>query len=230
MRLLALETATEGCSAALSIDGAVSARFELAPRRHTQLLLPMVEELLAEADMTVSGLDAIAFGRGPGSFTGVRIAAAVAQGLAFGADLPLVPVSTLAALAAGALPEGRAGTVLALIDARMDEVYAGLFSVETSGRLNPVWPERVCPPAEVPSPLAADWIATGSGWDRYGAGIIDRLSVPPARVEAGALPLAASTVRLAAFEFAQGGGLAPEDALPVYLRDQVATPPAMPGR
>lgn len=226
MKLLALETATEGCSVALLIDGVVTERFELAPRRHTELVLPMAESLLAEAGLAISGLDAIAFGRGPGSFTGVRIAAAVAQGLALGADLPLVPVSTLQALAAGARPVDGAGPVLALIDARMNEVYAGLFVRQPDGSLDPVWPERVCPPADVPSPEDAGWIATGSGWDRYGPELAGRFAVPPARVISEALPRAADTARLAARAFAEGGGVDVESALPVYLRDQVATPPA----
>src|SRR5690554_2590516 len=105
MKILAIETATEACSAALLIDDAILERYELAPQRHNRLILPMIESLLAEAGIKISQVDAVAFGRGPGSFTGVRIAAGVAQGIAFGADLPVVPVSTLAALAQDALTE-----------------------------------------------------------------------------------------------------------------------------
>ena len=116
MILLALETATEACSAALAIDGDICERFEVAPRGHSQLILPMVDELMAEADIAIEQVDAIAFGRGPGAFTGLRIAVGVTQGIAFGADLPVVPVSSLAGLAQGCVSD----SVLAAIDARMD--------------------------------------------------------------------------------------------------------------
>src|SRR5687768_8466187 len=128
MKLLAFETATEACSVAVYADGAVRERFELAPRRHAELSLPWAEQLLAEAGLAKSQLDAIAIGRGPGAFTGVRLAIAIAQGIALALDRPIVPVSTLAALAHGAAPEDGGRPILAAIDARMSEVYTGAFA------------------------------------------------------------------------------------------------------
>ena len=125
-RVLAIETASAACSAALYIDGQVEERYALAPRQHAALILPMVESLLASAELTVSGLDALAFGQGPGAFTGVRIAASAAQGIAFAADLPVVPVSTLAAQACGAMRDTNGAHAMVALDARMDEVYWGV--------------------------------------------------------------------------------------------------------
>src|SRR3569623_782227 len=117
MNLLAIDTATEACSAALYLDGAIAARYALAPREHARLILPMVDELLREADIKPTQLDAVSFGRGPGALTGLRIAAGVVQGIAYGADLPVVPVSSLAALAQGCYRERGVTRILATIDA-----------------------------------------------------------------------------------------------------------------
>src|SRR5688572_20199128 len=125
MKLLALETATDACSAALWIDGAILGRYRLAPREHARLILPMCEELLAEAGIELAQLDGIGVGRGPGSFTGVRIACSAAQGLAYALDIPVSPVSTLAALAQGTMEEWDARCVLSALDARMGEIYFG---------------------------------------------------------------------------------------------------------
>lgn len=129
MKLLALDTATEACSAAVWVDGAVWERYELAPRRHAALILPMIESVLAEAGLSPKQLDVVAFGRGPGAFTGVRIAVGIAQGIAFAADLPVVPVSTLAALALGVGRETGYSRLAAALDARMSEVYWGTYAV-----------------------------------------------------------------------------------------------------
>jgi tRNA threonylcarbamoyladenosine biosynthesis protein TsaB len=129
MKLLALDTATEACSAAVWVDGTVLERYELAPRRHAALILPMIEAVLAEANLSPLQLDAIAFGRGPGAFTGVRIAVGIAQGIAFAADLPVIPISTLAALALGAAQETGYSRIAAALDARMGEVYWGVYAV-----------------------------------------------------------------------------------------------------
>ena len=123
MKLLALDTATEACSAAVLADGEVLERYELAPRRHAALILPMIESVLAEAGLEISQLDAIAVGRGPGAFTGVRIAIGIAQGIAFAADLPVALVSTLAALALGTARDTGATRIAAALDARMGEIY-----------------------------------------------------------------------------------------------------------
>ncbi len=146
MKLLALETATEACSAAVWVDGAVLERYEIAPRRHAVLILPMVEAVLAEAGLTMNQLDAIAVGRGPGAFTGVRIAIGIAQGLAFAGDLPVVPVSTLAALALGAAREMGQTRIATALDARMGEIYWGTWAVSDDG-VALLGEERVCAPA-----------------------------------------------------------------------------------
>src|SRR3569833_3307602 len=133
MKLLAIDTATEACSAALYLDGAVNKRYVLAPREHALLILPMIDELLRDANLSPLELDAVAFGRGPGAFTGLRIAAGVAQGIAYGADLPVVPVSSLAALAQGCYRERGVTRVLATIDARIGEVYWGAYRLGSDG-------------------------------------------------------------------------------------------------
>lgn len=220
MNLLAVETATEACSVALLHDDRVIDRSELAPRRHAELVLPMAEELLAEAGITRGQLDGIAMGRGPGAFTGVRLAVSVAQGLALALDIPVVPVSSLAALAVQAPRNG--ADVLAVIDARRGEVYAGAFRIGADGRLEPRGDERVVAPADVPLPGGDGWNVIGSGWRAYGDALAARLPAPPRWADGDRYPQACDVARLAAPEFAAGRGVPPEQALPVYLRDKVA--------
>ena len=217
MRLLAFETSTEACSVAVYVDGRVLERFEVAPRRHTELALPWAQALLAEAGVARSQLDAIAVGRGPGAFTGVRLAIAIAQGIALGLDLPVLPVSTLAALAMQAGGERR----LAAIDARMGEVYLGAFAREGDG-LAALSEEVVVRPDAAPLPAGDGWCGAGTGFAAADGALQLRLHGRLAAVDARALPRAADVARLAAPVFAAGGGSAPECAEPAYLRNDVA--------
>lgn len=218
MNILALDTATEACSVALLTDGALIDRHALVPRHHAEHVLPMAETLLAEAGLTRTQLDGIAVGRGPGAFTGVRLAVSVAQGLAFALDLPVVTVSSLAALAMEA-PEDDAA-VLAVIDARMGEIYAGAFRRTPDGLVQAMDEERVCAAADLVVPQAAAWNVAGTGWGAHADAL--RLPSPPRWAEAACYPQARHVARLAQPRFAAGDTLAPEQALPVYLRDKVA--------
>jgi len=218
MKLLAFETATEACSVAVLVDGEVHERFGIAPRRHAELALPWAEQLLAEAGMAKSQLDAIAVGRGPGAFTGVRLAIAIAQGIALALDRPLLPVSTLAALAMRAPGEG---DVLAAIDARMGEIYAASFRRD-AGLVVATGDEIVIAPAEYPLPDADGWYGVGTGF-AAGEGILHARSRDRfAAVDATALPHAADVARLGAPAFARGDAIAPERVEPAYLRNNVA--------
>lgn len=220
VKLLAFDTATDACSAAVCCDGASVYRYAVAPRGHTALLLPMIEAVLAETGLHLAQLDGIAFGRGPGAFVGVRIAAAVAQGLAFAADLPVVPVSTLAALARQAWRVHGAERVAAALDARMGEVYWGTYRATGSGDVVAVGDERVCPPAAVPAPAGDDWVGIGSGWDVCAEAL--RAACPVRAQLRDAQPHALDVAALGVLRLARGEGVAAEHAQPVYLRDEVA--------
>lgn len=237
MKILALDTSTEACSVAL-LPGAgavVLERCVEAPRGHAELLLPMVNELLAAAGLTLGQLDALAFGRGPGSFTGVRLAASVVQGLAFGAGLGVVPVSTLHAVARRALSMAApaVGGVLVCNDARMDEVYTAAFLrgpvpglPELLGAERVLAPQRVALPAATPDagqPMADPirWIGAGHGFRAYSL-----LGELVSEHYPNLLPHAADVLAIAMPEVASGRVLAPTAALPVYVRDDVAKVPA----
>ena len=222
VRLLAIETSTPACSAALWVDGEVLERYALAPRQHAALMLPMIESLLLEAGITVPQLDAIAFGCGPGSFTGVRIAASVVQGIAFAAGLPVVPVSTLAALAQGGMRLTGGRQVMAALDARKAEVYWGCYTDAGSGTVVLQGNECVCAPAAVSCPDGKDWVGVGSGWEAYGDDLMKRVGEQVIRVLPDFEPRAADVAQLGSHDFRQGKALSPEAAVPVYLRNNVA--------
>lgn len=217
MKLLALDTATEACTVALWADGAVIERFEVGGQ-HSERILPMVQEVLAEAGLTLTQLDAIAFGRGPGSFTGLRIGAGVTQGLAFGADLPVVPVSSLAALAQGL----DAPKVLAAFDARMQQVYWGAYVRNAQGLMGLQGGEIVIAPKDVPLPDDAGWTGAGSGWDQYAGELSLRLGDKITEWCRQCFPRARHVAELGAAAFQAGQAVPPEQALPVYVRDEVA--------
>ena len=222
LRILAIETATAACSAALYIDGKISESHAQAPREHALLILPMIDALLAEAGVPVGALDAIAYGRGPGSFTGVRIAASVVQGIAFAADLPVVAVSTLATLALGAMRTTGAHRVMAALDARMAEVYWGLYAREEPDALPRLLGEEcVCAPETVALPESGVWTAAGSGWASYRQALLERAGQRVSGVLPDLEPRAGDLVSLAAQGYRQGAVLRPEEAVPVYLRDTV---------
>ncbi|AKH19015.1 tRNA (adenosine(37)-N6)-threonylcarbamoyltransferase complex dimerization subunit type 1 TsaB [Sedimenticola thiotaurini] len=225
MKILAIETATEACSAALLIDEAVSLRYQVQPRMHSQLILPMMDELLAEAGLSLAQLDAIAFGRGPGAFTGVRIAAGVAQGAAFAADLPVVPVSTLAALAQRAFRELGWRRLLPAYDARMQEVYWGAYGVDEQGLVVSQVADEVSAPDRVTLPEGDGWQGVGAGWSSYRSLLEQRLAGAVEAVNGELLCSAQDVALLGAAGFAAGRAVAPEQALPVYLRDKVALRP-----
>ena len=222
MKLLAIDTTEAACSAALLVDHEVSERFEIAPRRHSELILPMMDALLHQADFSLSQLDALAFARGPGSFTGVRIAAAVIQGAATAADLPVVPVSSLLALAQGAMRGADAHQVLAGFDARMHEVYWAACTRGEDGLATFSTPEQVCAPEAVPVPAVGGWVGVGSAWESYAEPLQRRLQDRVIAREATAMVHAQDVARLARAGLARSGGVPAEQALPVYLRDQVA--------
>lgn len=220
MKILAIETSTESCSVALLYGDKIFERSEVAPRRHAELVLPMAEALLKEAGLQRKQLDGIAVGRGPGAFTGVRLGVSVAQGLAFALGLPVAPVSSLAALAMQT-PNDEAA-ILALIDARMSEIYAGAFRRDSNGLVVAIDDECVCSPQDLAWPLAAAWNVIGSGWGAYGDVLAPRFRPSPRWAEAQRFPQARDVARLAAPILAAGQGVAPDKALPVYLRDHVA--------
>jgi len=228
MKILALDTATENCSAALLSETGVLTREERLTRGHAARILGMIAELTAEAGVSLAELSALAFGRGPGAFTGVRLAASVAQGIAFGAGLPVVPVSDLRALAQRVLtlsPTARA--VLVCNDARMQEVYWGAFERGADGLARAVLEEHVGAAAAVTVP--SDWEGepiegAGSGFVAYPE-LGTRVTAAGGRLWEHLLPRAEEIARLAAAEVEAGRGLPAAQAIPVYLRDDVARPP-----
>jgi tRNA threonylcarbamoyladenosine biosynthesis protein TsaB len=228
MKLLALDTATEACSVSLAIGAARIDRYIELERGHAEQILPMVESVLAEGGIALGDLDAIAFGRGPGGFTGVRLAASVVQGLAYGAGLGVVPISNLAAVArqvAGIEPE--ATKVLVANDARMREVYWSHYALSTDDRTpRPSTDEQVSPPASVTLPTHAPgerWVAAGRGL-RVWPELADRCRSAGALLHAELLPRAADILELARPLAERGQVLDPTQALPVYVRDRVAEP------
>ncbi|WP_312707660.1 tRNA (adenosine(37)-N6)-threonylcarbamoyltransferase complex dimerization subunit type 1 TsaB [Stenotrophomonas sp.] len=220
MKLLAFETATEACSVALHVDGQVLERFEIAPRRHAELSLPWAEALLAEAGISRRQLDGIALSRGPGAFTGVRLAIAIAQGIALALDRPLLPVSTLQVLALRAPAEE--SQILSVIDARMGELYAARFERVDGLPVVACDAERVCAPAAVVLPDGLQAYGVGSGFAAADGALVAQLGAGLRGFDATALPRASDVLALALPAFARGEGIAAERVEPAYLRDNVA--------
>lgn len=222
MNILTLDTSSDACSAAVLCDDVCHTEFTVEPRAHTRLILPMIEQVLQQAGMALKDMDALAFGRGPGAFTGVRIAAGVVQGLALAADKPVIAVSTLAALAQQAYREQQAERVLVAVDARMDEVYWGQYEL-TGGLMQLQGEEQVLAPLDAPLPSAgSDWLAVGSGWREYAGVLQPRFSAFTDTFLTDYLPRAQYIAYLAAAGWQRGEAVDAERAQPVYLRNKVA--------
>lgn len=216
--LLALDVATEACSVALLYQGQVYHRYEVIPRLHAQRLLPMIQEVLSEAGIALTAIDALAFGQGPGAFTGIRIGMGVAQGLAFALELPVIPLSDLALIAQRAYREYQCDKLAVAIDARMNEVYWGCYQV-VNQRVQLVADEVVIAPQGVKLPTADSWIGVGTGW-KYAK----EMPVTCQVIDDQLLPDAQDLLCLALIEWERGAAVAIEQVEPVYLRDNVATP------
>ncbi len=219
MKLLAIDTATEQCSVALLHDDQLIERCVPTPRGHTDLVLPMVQELLDESGVALTQLDAIAFGRGPGAFTGVRIAIGVAQGLAYALGLPVLPISDLAAVAQQVAAQLSTGErVLVCMDARMGEIYTGVFAKAVDGLMVVMEPEQLLPPDSLQVSEPRSQVGLGTGFRAYPV-LRDRCAGMV--IHDDALPRAREIVQLAVRDYVAGLAVPPDQALPVYLRDQV---------
>lgn len=228
LKMLAVDTATENCSVALSIGDQMMVRSDIAPREHTNKILPMVDEVLAEAGVSLTQLDALAFGRGPGSFTGVRIGIGIAQGLAFGADLPVLGVSTLAAMAEQAHRTHGTTQVLTAIDARMGELYFAQYQRQENGDWLALADEAVVAPDALRlESTDGTWTLAGTGWPAYPE-LAKGLDLTT--TESGVLyPQAQDMLAIAKYAYQRGEAVAAELATPTYLRDKV-TWKKLPGR
>jgi tRNA threonylcarbamoyladenosine biosynthesis protein TsaB len=217
MNILAIETSTEYCSVALWQDGAITERRDLAVQKHSEMLIAMLGAMLQDAGFRIQDMDGIAFGMGPGSFTGVRIACGAAQGLAFGASLPVAGICTLEALAEAS---GKL-RVIAALDARMGEIYHAAYE-----KRDDVWvavsEPRLCKPEEAPPVPGSDWYGTGSGFGMHGEVLSARYAGQLQGMDGAAVPQAAAIATLGAAKFVQGHGMDAAEALPLYLRDKVA--------
>lgn len=216
MRILALETSTEYCSVALWQTGEISGRSELAGQRHSEILMDMIAAVLADAGLTLQQLDGLAFGRGPGSFTGVRIACGVAQGLALGADIPVAGICTLAALAEASGQD----KVIAVLDARMGELYHAAYEKQ-AGEWREASAPCVCKPGDAPAVSGSVWHLLGSGVG-VSPELLERYVGQLADIDGKVVPQASAIASLGAWEIQRGAGLDAAQALPLYVRDKVA--------
>ncbi|PSV48570.1 tRNA (adenosine(37)-N6)-threonylcarbamoyltransferase complex dimerization subunit type 1 TsaB [Photobacterium indicum] len=232
-KILAVDTSTENCSVALMMGDEIISRCEYAPREHTTKILPMVDTVLAEGGVKLTQLDALAFGRGPGSFTGVRIGIGIAQGLAFGADLPMVGISTLMTMAQGTYRTHQSEQVLTAIDARMGEIYWGQYRRQIDGDWLLQGKERVLAPDALVQEQNANqtdsgiWLTAGTGWESY-AELRSQLNINAQKGEI-LYPDSQDMVVLAQYALARGEAVSAENASPVYVRDTV-TWKKLPGR
>lgn len=225
-KLLAIETSSESCSVALSLDGESMEVHEHAPMRHAELLLPAVSRLLGEAGLPIAALDAIAFGRGPGSFTSLRIGIGVVQGLAWAADLPVVPCSSLAAVAQAAIDLTGAGSgrVCVALDARMQEVFTAEFVCGPGGLAEAASAERVCAPSVLAHEATTPFVAAGNGFERFAE--LKDMAETAVACYPDLWPHAAVVARLALAWLEHHQPLPPALAQPVYIRNNVAVKPA----
>ena len=221
MKILAIDTSTEACSAAVHNDGGIVSRYQVAPRQHADLILSMCDEVLGESGCQLPELDAIAFGRGPGAFTGVRIATGVVQGMAFAHELPVVPVSSLAAMAHVAWRKTGAKHIMTAIDARINEVYWACYECSDTGVVEVV-AEQVCLPENVELPAQGEWFGVGTGWQTYQDALSARTAGKVHDVQPELFPDACDIALLAGHVVEKGEAVSAEYALPVYLRDDVA--------
>lgn len=221
MKLLAIDTSTEACSCALFIAGEIRSRSEIMPQKHAELILPMADELLAEAELKPTQLDGIAFGRGPGSFTGLRIACGIAQGIAFGADIPVAPISSLATLAQAAYLDEGYQRILTAIDARMQEIYWGIYLLDQNAIMQCQGQEQVCKPNEITKPNGTNWYGVGTGWQNYADILSSQLTQQIQNYQAIRYPQARAMIPLALAAFQAGLVISAEHATPIYLRNKV---------
>lgn len=218
MKILALDTSSTACSVGLLLDQRIITAHQIAPMQQAKLILPMLEKILVENNTTLNQLDAIAFGCGPGSFTGVRIAASVTQGIAFAHQLPVIKISSLAAIAQGAFDDLGWRDLLVVIDARMQEVYAAAYRVGADQLVELVDPEMVTAPQNISMPAGIDWYGVGNGWTVYQK----ELQVKPVAYDDSRVPMARGILRLAQKKLENQEVVSSEEAMPVYLRDKVA--------
>jgi tRNA threonylcarbamoyladenosine biosynthesis protein TsaB len=228
MKLLALDTSSLACSVAVGLDGTVFERYEEQPREHTRLLMPMIRSVLQDAGVQLTELDAIVLGNGPGSFIGMRIAASVAQGLAYGTALRIAPVSSLAAIAVRVFAESDATQVAVAQDARMNEVYLGIYERGAHGLPTPRIAERLQVMDVIPEldpSAAAGRVAAGYGWQRYPQ-LLDANRAGIVRESDVLHPRAADLLPLGAELLQAGKTVLPQDVVPAYLRQKVAEKPS----
>jgi tRNA threonylcarbamoyladenosine biosynthesis protein TsaB len=218
MKIVALDTSSTACSIALLVDDKISFLHRILPLQQAQSILPMIEELLSLNKIKLNQLDAIAFGCGPGSFTGVRIAASVTQGLAYALQLPVIPISSLAGLAQAAYRDLGWKKLLVGIDARMQEIYWGAYEINKHELAVLVGQEKVCTPLEMPLPDDKEWYGVGNAWEIYA----DQIAYKPLKIDASRLPMASGILELAKIKYIKEEWVTAKEALPVYLRDSVA--------
>jgi tRNA threonylcarbamoyladenosine biosynthesis protein TsaB len=224
MNLLALDTSTESCSAAITINGVLYQQQQMTQRGHSTLILGMLDQLFKQADASVADIDALAFGRGPGSFTGVRIGVGVAQGIAFARELPVIPVSTLAAVAQAAFDAfGHQNIAVA-----MDEIYAACFEAK-DGLVTLIDDEKVCTAKQFFPANAEKWLGAGNGWQVYAEMLQANFSEQLIDQQADIYPGAATILKLAEQFYLRGEFVSADKALPVYLRNNVAKKKAQQG-
>lgn len=222
MNILAIECSTEVLSVAVYASGTVNERVDDSGRRHGDRLLVLIDAVLADARISKLDLNAVAFGCGPGAFTGVRMAVAAAQGIAYGLNIPALPISSLAALAQEGFEHGAVAPILALADARMGEVYAGYFDVDSDGLVYAIADERLSTPEALDLPGDNIWCAVGAGYRAY-RGVLDRrFGYRLDSNERGSFPQASAIARLGVRSLRAGQIVPAQRALPVYLRDRVA--------
>lgn len=219
--ILSLETATNACSAALQVEGDYFARFDIAPRQHAKLLLPMIQALFNEAGIVPADLDAVAFGCGPGSFMGVRLAVGMAQGLAFGANCPVISISTLQTLAQSTYDQTQASHILSAWDARMGDLYWGEYAVDSKGLMQPQRKDQLSKPSEIDIDRTISYSAAGNAWSVYASQLPDLFSDVVAEQYADLYPDARAMLSLAESKLLAGKVCSPIEAHPHYCRDQV---------